>query len=232
MHVLWPRTRGPLCHGTLFAGQVEPCGSVWGRACCSPLPRCIFHGKGVAACAHKLPFPVRWRLAPEMPHEFIDRDRAFGMQGGPAFEVFTPQGSNPLASWKVSPGIKKDYDRGVKGYVYEISGGFGSRMQLPNDKVKSMCLLQPFLALQVRSSPFASSSDVTTAAHTLPAAAAGVRARGADVFVRAADPGQGQHSAEARLLHRFQRAKDNAPALPGNGAAPGPPIPYTRSGCN
>ncbi|KAK9806821.1 hypothetical protein WJX72_003835 [[Myrmecia] bisecta] len=76
-------------------------------------------------------------------------------QAGPAFEVFSPQGSNPLANWQLShpKSVKKVYDKSVKGYVYSCPGRSGCKMQLPKDEHKSMALLQPFLVLQLYLTP-------------------------------------------------------------------------------
>eukprot|EP00191_Tetraselmis_sp_GSL018_P010785 CAMPEP_0177618370 /NCGR_PEP_ID=MMETSP0419_2-20121207/25531_1 /TAXON_ID=582737 /ORGANISM="Tetraselmis sp., Strain GSL018" /LENGTH=322 /DNA_ID=CAMNT_0019117247 /DNA_START=324 /DNA_END=1289 /DNA_ORIENTATION=+ len=74
-------------------------------------------------------------------------------QGGPYFDVFGPQGSSPLSKWKISgPGsksVKKVYEKDVKGYVFNCPGGHGFKMGFPKDERKAMCLLQPFLGLQL-----------------------------------------------------------------------------------
>mmetsp|Transcript_20844 Transcript_20844/g.57835 ORF Transcript_20844/g.57835 Transcript_20844/m.57835 type:complete len:945 (+) Transcript_20844:71-2905(+) len=74
-------------------------------------------------------------------------------QGGVAFEVFTPQGSNPLNNWKItgpgSKGTKKVYEKDVKGYIFNCPGGHGFKMQFPRDDRKSLCLLQPYINLQI-----------------------------------------------------------------------------------
>eukprot|EP00742_Colponemidia_sp_Colp-10_P003627 GILJ01003861.1.p1 GENE.GILJ01003861.1~~GILJ01003861.1.p1 ORF type:complete len:847 (+),score=73.44 GILJ01003861.1:39-2543(+) len=69
-------------------------------------------------------------------------------QGGPAFEIFSTQGSNPVALWKVTAGIQKVLDKTVKGYVYSIDGT-QSRMQLPKDEKKGLGLVQPHLIFQI-----------------------------------------------------------------------------------
>jgi len=94
-------------------------------------------------------------------------------QGGAAFEVLTPQGSNPLANWKLSgPGAKatkKVYEKGVKGYVFHCQGGHGFKMQVPKDERKGMVLMQPYLSFQVyinSGQPFSLELSVTTADNT------------------------------------------------------------------
>eukprot|EP00873_Tetraselmis_striata_P038313 jgi/Tetstr1/458577/TSEL_044980.t1 len=94
-------------------------------------------------------------------------------QGGPAFEVLSPQGSNPLANWKISgPGAKatkKVYEKAVKGYAFSCQGGHGFKMQFPKDERKGMVLLQPYLGLQVYilgGQPFSLELSVTTADST------------------------------------------------------------------
>jgi len=59
-------------------------------------------------------------------------------QGGPSFEVFSSQGSNPLANWKVSnqKGVKKVYEKAVKGYVYTCHAGPANKLQLPKEERK------------------------------------------------------------------------------------------------
>ena len=43
--------------------------------------------------------------------------------GGPAVEVFTTSGKNPLEKWKVSGGnIQKIFDSQMKGYIMTIEG--------------------------------------------------------------------------------------------------------------
>lgn len=43
--------------------------------------------------------------------------------GGPAVEVFSTSGNNPLEKWKVSGGtLQKTYDKLVKGYIYGLDG--------------------------------------------------------------------------------------------------------------
>lgn len=59
-----------------------------------------------------------------------------GFQGGPSLEIFSTQGKNPVELWKVpSVGIKKDFDKNLKGYVYLCEGN--GYMQYPKDEKKS-----------------------------------------------------------------------------------------------
>jgi len=74
-------------------------------------------------------------------------------QGGPAVEVFTTKGKNPLEKWKVFGGSKnasRVYDKTSKGYIYEVSGT-QTKIQLPaDDRKHTLRLQQPYLAFQVR----------------------------------------------------------------------------------
>lgn len=86
-------------------------------------------------------------------------------QGGPSFEVFSTQGSNPTANWKISPAnaAKKVFDAKVKSYVYVLEPGASNFMQLPKDEKKSSMLrcvraralvyllLQPFVVYLTQS---------------------------------------------------------------------------------
>jgi hypothetical protein len=43
--------------------------------------------------------------------------------GGPAVEVFSTQGKNPLEKWKVSGAApSKVFDSQMKGYIYSLDG--------------------------------------------------------------------------------------------------------------
>ncbi len=96
-------------------------------------------------------------------------------QGGVSFEVFSAQGANPTANWKIMPyasAIKKVLDKGIKGNIFVLEGGANVFMQLPSDEKKVsrtficfpkhtftclVSLLQPYLVLQVlipRGQPF------------------------------------------------------------------------------
>ncbi|KAJ8301141.1 hypothetical protein KUTeg_020128 [Tegillarca granosa] len=72
-------------------------------------------------------------------------------QGGPYFEIFTPQGKDVTANWKISGGIKRMYDKEVKSYVYSLEGTPATtRMQLPKDSSRhSLTLVQRFLIFQI-----------------------------------------------------------------------------------
>ena len=69
-------------------------------------------------------------------------------QGGPAVEIFTTQGKNPLASWKTSGNLQKIYDKGVKGYIYVLDSGL-CKMQLPKDEKSTLGIVQPYMVFQV-----------------------------------------------------------------------------------
>lgn len=60
-------------------------------------------------------------------------------QGGPTFEIFTAQGRNPLANWKVVPqtAAKKVFDQTLKANVFVLEGGPTALMQAPKEEKKS-----------------------------------------------------------------------------------------------
>ncbi len=72
-------------------------------------------------------------------------------QGGSFVEVLAPNGSNPLASWKVTgpqKALQRVYDdKDVKGYIFASSGG--TKLQIPKDDKATLGLVQPYLAFQV-----------------------------------------------------------------------------------
>ncbi|XP_060897683.1 uncharacterized protein C3orf67 homolog [Labrus mixtus] len=74
-------------------------------------------------------------------------------QGGSAVEVFSGQGKDPVAKWKLSGGpsaIHKEYDKEVRGFVYCLEGSSQTvKMQMPENGKMSLRLLQRFLVLQV-----------------------------------------------------------------------------------
>jgi hypothetical protein len=64
--------------------------------------------------------------------------------GGPAVEVFSTSGKNPMEKWKVSGSISKVFDSEMKGYIYNLDGQ--AKMQIPKDDLKDhLGLIQPFL---------------------------------------------------------------------------------------
>ncbi|XP_058845585.1 protein CFAP20DC-like [Acipenser ruthenus] len=75
-------------------------------------------------------------------------------QGGPFVEIFSAQGKDPVAKWKLcgSQSICKDFDKEVKSFVYVLEGSSQTnRMQLPKDskmarKCGNLCeqQLKPF----------------------------------------------------------------------------------------
>ena len=68
--------------------------------------------------------------------------------GGPAVEIFSTVGKNPLEKWKVSGGgVEKIYDSSVKGYIFTLEGQ--AKIQLPKDEKETLGLIQPFLVLQI-----------------------------------------------------------------------------------
>lgn len=43
--------------------------------------------------------------------------------GGPAVEIFSTSGKNPLEKWKVTgSNISKVFESSIKGYIYNIDG--------------------------------------------------------------------------------------------------------------
>ncbi|XP_061905025.1 uncharacterized protein C3orf67 homolog isoform X4 [Entelurus aequoreus] len=78
-------------------------------------------------------------------------------QGGAVVEVFSGQGKDPVARWKLFGGqssIQKEYDKEVKGFVYCLDGSCKSvKMQMPGNGKMTLGLLQRFLAIQVKIPP-------------------------------------------------------------------------------
>lgn len=67
--------------------------------------------------------------------------------GGPAVEVLTTSGKNPLEKWKVTGTPQKVFDSLMKGYIYNIDGQ--AKIQVPKDDKEILSLIQPFLVLQI-----------------------------------------------------------------------------------
>uniref|UniRef100_A0A4W3H0T2 CFAP20 domain containing n=1 Tax=Callorhinchus milii TaxID=7868 RepID=A0A4W3H0T2_CALMI len=73
-------------------------------------------------------------------------------QGGPFVEIFSSQGKDPVAKWKLcgSPAIHKVFDKDVRSYVYVLEGSSQiNKMQLPMDSKQTLGLIQRFLLLQL-----------------------------------------------------------------------------------
>ncbi|XP_010011182.1 PREDICTED: uncharacterized protein C3orf67 homolog [Nestor notabilis] len=74
-------------------------------------------------------------------------------QGGPFVEIFSAQGKNPGAKWKISgnpSAIWKEYDKEVKGFVFVLEGNSQvNKMQLPKETRQTLGLIQRFLTLQI-----------------------------------------------------------------------------------
>uniref|UniRef100_A0A8C4ZPU6 CFA20 domain-containing protein n=1 Tax=Gadus morhua TaxID=8049 RepID=A0A8C4ZPU6_GADMO len=74
-------------------------------------------------------------------------------KGGAVVEVFSAQGNNPVAKWKLQgapASIKKIFDKEVKGFVYCVEGSSQTvKMLIPEDGKTTLGLLQRFLVLQV-----------------------------------------------------------------------------------
>lgn len=99
-------------------------------------------------------------------------EKAF--QGAPSFEILSPQGSNPLALWKVNAGVQKVYDKALKASVYQLlPNGTHALMQSPKDErnKQGLGLVQPYLVLQVflpqsRERPFSLEIGITDCSRT------------------------------------------------------------------
>ncbi|XP_063796966.1 protein CFAP20DC isoform X2 [Pseudophryne corroboree] len=74
-------------------------------------------------------------------------------QGGAFVEVFSAQGKDPVAKWKLSgsqSGIWKDFDKEVKSFVFVLEGSSQTiKMQLPKDNKQMLGLIQRFLIFQL-----------------------------------------------------------------------------------
>ncbi|XP_072797689.1 protein CFAP20DC isoform X4 [Vicugna pacos] len=74
-------------------------------------------------------------------------------QGGAFVEVFSAQGKNPGAKWKIlgSPSvIWKEFDKEVKSFVFILEGSsLTSKIQLPKENKQILGLIQRFLVLQI-----------------------------------------------------------------------------------
>ncbi|XP_074861458.1 protein CFAP20DC isoform X1 [Carettochelys insculpta] len=74
-------------------------------------------------------------------------------QGGPFVEIFSAQGKNPGAKWKIfgSPSaIWKEFDKEVKGFVFVLEGSSQTnKIQLPKETRQTLGLIQRFLVLQI-----------------------------------------------------------------------------------
>ena len=65
-------------------------------------------------------------------------------QGGAHVEVFSAQGRDPVSQWRLVGGVRKEYHKAVRGYVYCLEGGSSStstRMQFPRSD-KATCTQQ------------------------------------------------------------------------------------------
>ncbi|KFM11019.1 Uncharacterized protein C3orf67, partial [Aptenodytes forsteri] len=73
--------------------------------------------------------------------------------GGPFVEIFSAQGKNPGAKWKIfgnPSAIWKEYDKEVKGFVFVLEGSSQiNKMQLPKETRQTLGLIQQFLTLQI-----------------------------------------------------------------------------------
>ncbi|XP_050169125.1 protein CFAP20DC isoform X5 [Myiozetetes cayanensis] len=74
-------------------------------------------------------------------------------QGGRFVEIFSAQGKNPGAKWKISgnpSAIWKEYDKELKGFVFVLEGSSQvNKMQLPKETRQTLGLIQQFLTLQI-----------------------------------------------------------------------------------
>ncbi|XP_031200353.1 uncharacterized protein C3orf67 homolog isoform X4 [Mastomys coucha] len=74
-------------------------------------------------------------------------------QGGAFVEIFSAQGKNPGAKWKISGSpsvIWKEFDKEVKSFVFVLEGSSQTnRIQLPKENKQILGLIQRFLVLQI-----------------------------------------------------------------------------------
>ncbi|KAE8612646.1 hypothetical protein XENTR_v10012927 [Xenopus tropicalis] len=74
-------------------------------------------------------------------------------QGGAFVEIFSAQGKDPTAKWKLSgrqSAIWKDFDKEVKSFVFVLEGSSQTnKMQLPKESRHNLGLIQRFLLLQL-----------------------------------------------------------------------------------
>ncbi|XP_009995338.1 PREDICTED: uncharacterized protein C3orf67 homolog [Chaetura pelagica] len=74
-------------------------------------------------------------------------------QGGAFVEIFSAQGKNPGAKWKIlgnPAAIRKEYDKEVKGFAFVLEGSSQiNKMQLPKETRQTLGLIQQFLTLQI-----------------------------------------------------------------------------------
>jgi len=71
--------------------------------------------------------------------------------GGPAVEIMSTIGKDPLKNFKVDGGpknVKKVFDKDMKGSIYYIDGA-QTKLQIPPTEKESLGLLQPFLVFQI-----------------------------------------------------------------------------------
>ncbi|CAN8186318.1 unnamed protein product [Coccothraustes coccothraustes] len=74
-------------------------------------------------------------------------------QGGRFVEVFSAQGKNPGAKWKIfgdPSAISKEYDKELKGFVFVLEGNsLINKMKLPRETKQTLGLVQQYLTLQI-----------------------------------------------------------------------------------
>ncbi|XP_064288954.1 protein CFAP20DC isoform X1 [Passer domesticus] len=74
-------------------------------------------------------------------------------QGGRFVEIFSAQGKNPGANWKIfgnPSAISKEYDKELKGFVFVLEGNsLINKMKLPRETKQTLGLVQQFLTLQI-----------------------------------------------------------------------------------
>ncbi|XP_038283229.1 protein CFAP20DC isoform X8 [Canis lupus familiaris] len=98
---------------------------------------------------------VRTRAAAPIDPEFSSPAprKLFGQGGGAFVEIFSAQGKNPGAKWKIvgSPSvIWKEFDKEVKSFVFVLEGSSQTnKIQLPRENKQILGLIQRFLVLQI-----------------------------------------------------------------------------------
>lgn len=64
--------------------------------------------------------------------------------------MFSAQGHDPAAQWKLTGSVRKEFDKVVRGYVYTLEGGASTtttRMKLPKSD-KASCEYEVFSDLK------------------------------------------------------------------------------------
>lgn len=75
-------------------------------------------------------------------------------QGGPACEIFSPQGTDPLRNVKTHGHVRRLFDKELRGYALVCDGGSGAasntKVEFPAGRGRALGLTQRYLAMQLR----------------------------------------------------------------------------------